>query len=1323
MPEFVEGSSRPSKRKRVDPYEIDSDEEQLYSFSEQAKAYARGEPLPPIPSLVDETDGMVNVPETPMWVDDDGATLNSDDEDRISLGSFDVDEEIADAALWQVSSSTLDQCAFTDAAFSDSICIMPMLVPRNNLYSDNSNIFCAHSKKWSECDLCKGKEVQKQPHHPPASELWMLDSGASMHITGNESDLKNIRRLPISLHVSIANGQIVYINECGDADLRYKAADGSIQTFLLHDVYFLPQANFRLISLGQLMIDEDMTVSGHSRSITVRNDKSTLVFTPMFQGSTVYCIKQESEIPKQMARPVMSDNISSDIAHRRYAHPGDEVLRRFKNHTKGTPDFEVTPRKSPCPGCAQGKTPMRPFPASDRRASRPFELVHSDLKELPVESYYRQKYAMVFLDDATSHAWIVLLRQKSQAINALRQFLAMVATQYDTKVKSWMSDAGGEYKSGAFTNLLKENGIEILQSTPHMHQQNGRAERFIRTMMDKAEAMRFTACIPPSWWNFSLEHAVYVYNRTPLRRTQWRTPYEVMNGEVPDISKLRVFGCGAYVFIPEKVRQNKLSPKSELMTYLGQTTHGWKFMRAPNNVVFESTQAEFDEEFFPKCKDSKPRKERPNGQPPSDDHDHSNDRRPPMPDVDEDEFPQRRRDDTPLPKRPDQPADEQPARIPSPNPRPPAGERDEPEVPQPRRSTRQRNQPARPGDAYGESRPTERQRADLRRKIGDDQPSTSRPRRQPPRKQNDVPDHQPAPSTSQRDPPEITQPDDGDESELTELDDSDNGEVPPNEAKLAALCREGGVEFQKYLLSKAIEPDDQESNPREWTYRDILRLPKKQQKEWRKAALEELEALKKRKVYDLVDRPKGRKVIKNRWVFDVKSDGRKKARLVARGFSQVEGIDFDQIFSPVVRFETVRFMLALSALENWYLTGLDVRNAYLYGDLEEEIYMEQPEGFVERGQENKVLRLRKALYGLKQAGLVWWRTLDKSMKELGFTRLRSDAGVFVKHDGKDIIVVVVYVDDAIFMGSSVPKVLRDKELFMKKWECRDLGEAKEFLRMRIAKHGTKLCIDQCPYLDKVLKRVNMLDAKPAKTPLPDGYQPVKHEGAVDPALRTRFQTVIGSLLYIMLGTCPDIAFAVTKLAQQSANPSQDHLDKALYICRYLKGTRDYRLEYECNSDLGLYAYTDADWGSDPNTCRSQTGYLTMIAGGVFTWQSRAQRTAAHSSTDAEYMALSDCSRQVIWIRSLISELGYNLSAVPIYCDNQGAIFISSNPVTEKRSKHIDIRYHYIRDVQEQGLVKVEYVRTDENIADIFTKNLGRVKFEKFRQMLGLHIEY
>jgi hypothetical protein len=546
----------------------------------------------------------------------------------------------------------------------------------------------------------------------------------------------------------------------------------------------------------------------------------------------------------------------------------------------------------------------------------------------------------------------------------------------------------------------------------------------------------------------------------------------------------------------------------------------------------------------------------------------------------------------------------------------------------------------------------------------------------------------------------------------------------PPAADMAKMVQEGGVELINFLLRAAVSSTEASGklpdvrNVREWHFKDLMRLPEAARKEWKTACLEELEALRRRNVFKLTDLPKGRKAIGCRWVFDVKSDGRKKARLVAQGFSQVEGIDFNELFSPVVRFESVRLMFGLAALNGWYMTGVDVRTAYLYGKLDEEIYMRQPEGFTVRGQESKVIRLQRALYGLKQAGLAWWKELSQSMKDLGFKRLFSDAGIFFCYVGKELIIAIVYVDDAMWFGKNRKLVDEKKKLFMDKWECRDLGDVKEFLHMRVTCDGHDVRLDQTVYLKKVLERFNMINAKPHPTPLPTGWSPKENKGQATARDIADYQCMIGSLLYLMLGTRPDISFAVTKLSQFSANPSQDHISKARYIMHYLVGTQDYMLTYSHKSGKGLLAYTDSDWAADTISRRSVTGYFFKLADGIISWRSHAQKTVALSSTEAEYMAISDCARQAIWIRTLLTELGITLKATPVY-DNQGSIFIASNPVQESRLKHIDIRYHYIQECVQNKQVDLLFIPGTENPADMFTKNLGRILFYKFRSQLGL----
>ena len=401
------------------------------------------------------------------------------------------------------------------------------------------------------------------------------------------------------------------------------------------------------------------------------------------------------------------------------------------------------------------------------------------------------------------------------------------------------------------------------------------------------------------------------------------------------------------------------------------------------------------------------------------------------------------------------------------------------------------------------------------------------------------------------------------------------------------------------------------------------------------------------------------------------------------------------------------------------MTGVDICTAYLYEKLNEGIYMHQPEGFIARGQESEVIHLKRALYGLKQAGLAWWKELSNFMKDLGFACLNSDAGIFVCWEGTKLIVAVVYVDDAMFFGKNKKLVKKKKALFMAKWECQDLRDVKEFLCMRITCTKTSITINQCNYLEKVLTRFQLTDTKAALTPLLTHWEPKTNTGKAMAAEITCYQSIIGSLLYLMIGTWPDIAFAVTHLLQFSTSHTEDCYKAAQHVCHYLVGTCDYKLVYTQEEDKGLVAYTNSDWAADKIRQCSVTVYFFKLANGIILWRSHTQKTVALSSTEAEYMAISDCSWQVIWIKTLIKELGIKIRSIPIYGNNQGSIFISSNAVQESCTKHIDICYHYICELVAAKEVELQFVPGEMSPADMFTKNLQKIKFTQFQNQLGL----
>jgi len=354
------------------------------------------------------------------------------------------------------------------------------------------------------------------------------------------------------------------------------------------------------------------------------------------------------------------------------------------------------------------------------------------------------------------------------------------------------------------------------------------------------------------------------------------------------------------------------------------------------------------------------------------------------------------------------------------------------------------------------------------------------------------------------------------------------------EDTLSYLVKHGGVRNLNALLAIAVPPGSEipdTCNICEWSFKDIKCMPSVQQKDWIEACCQKLDSLQEHRVYDLVNPLQGQRVIKNRWVFDQKTDRRKHIQLVAKGFSQVEGIDYDNVFSPVVQYKSVHLMIVLAAQQQWHMTSIDIKTAFLYGELDEELFMEQPEGFTIKGQEHKVFCLKQALYGLKQAALQWWKALDKSMACLGFRCTKSDSGIFVlTESSRPHVIVIVYVDDAIFMGPDRQLVQSKKAHFMKEWECWDLEDTKEFLQMKIHHQGTLISLEQKDYLHTVLEHFNMHNTRAAPTPLLQGYIPTPNESPKNPKCKSQYQQVISSLLYLMLGTRSNIAFAVTKMS-------------------------------------------------------------------------------------------------------------------------------------------------------------------------------------------------
>ena len=400
---------------------------------------------------------------------------------------------------------------------------------------------------------------------------------------------------------------------------------------------------------------------------------------------------------------------------------------------------------------------------------------------------------------------------------------------------------------------------------------------------------------------------------------------------------------------------------------------------------------------------------------------------------------------------------------------------------------------------------------------------------------------------------------------------------------------------------------------------------------WLAAMKDELKCLDDNGTWVLVGLPKGQTPIKCKWVFLTKCDTagdetRLRAHLVAKGFSQTEGIDYDETFAPVARLDSLHLLLAIAAHFDLEVHHIDIKSAYLNGNLNKEIYMEQPKGFVVKGKDNQVCLLKKALYGLKQVGRQWHIHLNDTLEEFGFKRIISgNTSIFI--DGGDLI-LLVYIDD-IALFRMLTKINEFKKCITTRYKITDLGEISQFLGLHIIRdrHKRTLSISQQHYVKRMLTRFDMLDCVPALMPFAARTNlQANPDDTPDPQLCAQYQQVVGSLMYAMLGSRPDIRFTVNRLAQYGSNPSHTHLNSALHILRYLRATKDHRLTYGQNDSSELIGYSDSDWAGDKDTRRSTTGYCFLLMGASIPWAARKQHTVALSSTEAEYMALTACTK-------------------------------------------------------------------------------------------------
>lgn len=507
------------------------------------------------------------------------------------------------------------------------------------------------------------------------------------------------------------------------------------------------------------------------------------------------------------------------------------------------------------------------------------------------------------------------------------------------------------------------------------------------------------------------------------------------------------------------------------------------------------------------------------------------------------------------------------------------------------------------------------------------------------------------------------------------------------------------------------------------TYKEALSLSDSE--EWIAAMKQEYDSLIKNKTWDLVDLPDNRKAIDCKWVYKTKlnPDGtieKRKARLVAKGYSQEYGVDYMDTYAPVVRQSSIRLVYALAVQNNLKLCQLDVSTAFLNGNLEEEIYMREPEGF-EKSQ-NKVCRLKKAIYGLKQAARQWFKRIDAVFKMFGLTQSKHDQCIYFKNMNGAITIVTLYVDDILIASNNeqdISKLIGDLK---NNFEIKVLGIPKHCIGLEVEVETNMIAISQPGYTENLIRKYGQENSKPTKIPMLPKQSLEKNPkipGEAENINKTKYQEIIGSLLHLSVFSRPDIACSVNMLSQFCQDPRRQHWNAAIQVVRYLNSTKKYKLIYS-KQNIPLVGYVDANWATDINDRKSQTGFCFFLAGGVISWESRKQRVVATSSAESEYIALSEAAKEAYYLRYLLKELCYqNDDPTVIYSDSQSAQQMAKFGGHHSRTKHIDYKYHFIRQAVEEKAIDIHYKPTSDMIADVLTKPLPNIKHNFCISSMGI----
>lgn len=1117
-----------------------------------------------------------------------------------------------------------------------------------------------------------------------------VDSGASMHIFNNRDWFEEIR--PTNIIVTTANGSRVRADGVGDVAITVLGDDYNPIRLVLHNALLLQSAPINLLSVGRLatqghkvifeglaphiwshygMIGEsdiiplDFTrgcffLHADTRHLRMRNDGPAApltreMLTPFdiigfsINDTADVDVRVDLEMATTSSSPApvpvlaVKTSTDADVAHRRLGHLNARDMQRLGVLGEGE-------SLSFCDVCAAAKSKRHSVPKAARtRTTAPGELVHVDFAgpfEDPTPSGFTM--ALVLVDDATRFTTVYGCASKTEVYDLFFKRYSNDMAQlgvYIGRGTLLQSDNDSVFTSRRFSSLCDDMGIVQRFSAPHTQAENGVAERAIQTLVDMARAMMIGSPneLPAGSWSAALHHATFVRNVCPASAIDFAVPYTLIHGHSFDLSSLRVFGSTAWVHVHERT---KMAPKARRGVYLGRAPHSKAHLVfiPDTRTIVVSEHVIFNE---------------PTGliQPTA----HG------RPSTVEGET---RR------------ATKRPRLAPSTEP------------------TVEDDIVALVPDAPEAAAATDDTLYNVERIMGQKKIngemrfktkwSGYRQTTWEPRSSFEV------------------------NGQLTSAFQEWLQEHPEPATAHAATASE--IPVLGVLADDTVPNDVKEPA----TIEEALSGPFAVQ--WEQALREELAALEANQTWTVVqedDVPLDATVIPTKFVLKIKRDGhgrpaRFKARLVAKGFHQRPGIDFDSVYAPVVLRDSLRMLIALAPTLGLHVHMMDVQTAFLNPVLKQQVFVGLPVGF--QHADGSVLKLLKTLYGLRQSPKCWNDDVNNTMLRLGFRRGRADPAMYLKGsaDTKDLLVVCLWVDDFIIAAQRIHDLEALKKDLLATYRMTDLGPISLCLGINIDinHRAGEATMHQEHYITQLAQRFQLDTARPVTVPLSPntvlsgvGTTPLQGKDI------TTYKELVGAILYVCTCTRPDIGFATNQLSKAMAAPCVEHLAAAKQVLRFLYTTRDLKLRYRASRSAPgpniLTGYADSTWGSEQDNRRSTSGHVFLLNSAAVSWQVRTQRAVALSSAEAEYVAVSEASRELLHLRLLLEELGVPQPTTTVYQDNQACITMAQQDSATRRSKHIDIRYHFVRDVIAEEKMRLQYLPTNRMIADTLTKALCR----------------